>query len=55
MPEMNGWQAGTQIRRGVPIGAHVRIVVMTAAAMSENRDRSRLRLFDLPVFGQQDP
>jgi CheY-like chemotaxis protein len=43
IPEMNGRQAVTQIRRGVAIGAHVPIVVMTASAMSEERDRSPLR------------
>jgi signal transduction histidine kinase/CheY-like chemotaxis protein len=39
MPEMNGLQATTQIRREEAIGAHVRIVAMTASAMSEERDR----------------
>jgi signal transduction histidine kinase/CheY-like chemotaxis protein len=39
MPEMNGLQATTQIRREEAIGAHVPIVAMTASAMSEERDR----------------
>jgi signal transduction histidine kinase/CheY-like chemotaxis protein len=39
MPEMNGLQATTEIRREEPIGAHVPIVAMTASAMSEDRDR----------------
>jgi signal transduction histidine kinase/CheY-like chemotaxis protein len=39
MPEMNGLQAATQIRREEAIGAHVPIVAMTASAMSEERDR----------------
>jgi two-component system, sensor histidine kinase and response regulator len=39
MPEMNGLQATTQIRREEVIGAHVPIVAMTASAMSEERDR----------------
>ena len=39
MPEMNGLQATTQIRREEAIGVHVPIVAMTASAMSEDRDR----------------
>jgi signal transduction histidine kinase/CheY-like chemotaxis protein len=39
MPEMTGLQATTQIRQEEAIGAHVRIVAMTASAMSEDRDR----------------
>jgi two-component system, sensor histidine kinase and response regulator len=39
MPEMNGLQATTQIRREEAIGAHVPIVAMTASAMGEERDR----------------
>jgi two-component system sensor histidine kinase/response regulator len=39
MPELNGLQATTQIRREEAIGAHVPIVAMTASAMSEERDR----------------
>jgi signal transduction histidine kinase/CheY-like chemotaxis protein len=39
MPEMNGLQATTQIRREEAIGVHVPIVAMTASAMSEERDR----------------
>jgi two-component system, sensor histidine kinase and response regulator len=39
MPEMNGLQATTQIRREEAIGAHVPTVAMTASAMSEERDR----------------
>jgi signal transduction histidine kinase/DNA-binding response OmpR family regulator len=39
MPEMNGLQATTQIRREEAIGTHVPIVAMTASAMSEERDR----------------
>jgi two-component system sensor histidine kinase/response regulator len=39
MPEMNGLQTTTQIRREEAIGAHVPIVAMTASAMSEERDR----------------
>jgi two-component system, sensor histidine kinase and response regulator len=39
MPEMNGLQATMHIRREETIGAHVRIVAMTASAMSEERDR----------------
>jgi two-component system sensor histidine kinase/response regulator len=39
MPEMNGLQATTQIRREEAVGAHVPIVAMTASAMSEERDR----------------
>jgi signal transduction histidine kinase/CheY-like chemotaxis protein len=39
MPEMNGLQATTQIRREEAIGAHVQIVAMTASAMTEERDR----------------
>jgi signal transduction histidine kinase/CheY-like chemotaxis protein len=39
MPEMNGLQATTQIRREETIGVHVPIVAMTASAMSEERDR----------------
>jgi CheY-like chemotaxis protein len=39
MPEMNGLQATTQIRREEAMGAHVPIVAMTASAMSEERDR----------------
>jgi two-component system, sensor histidine kinase and response regulator len=38
MPEMNGLQATTQIRREEAIDAHVPIVAMTASAMSEERD-----------------
>ena len=39
MPEMTGLQATMQIRREEAIGTHVRIVAMTASAMSEDRDR----------------
>ena len=39
MPEMNGLQATTQIRREEAIGAYVPVVAMTASAMSEDRDR----------------
>jgi CheY-like chemotaxis protein len=39
MPEMTGLQATRQIRREEAVGAHVRIVAMTASAMSEERDR----------------
>jgi two-component system sensor histidine kinase/response regulator len=39
MPEMNGLQATTQIRREEAVGAHIPIVAMTASAMSEDRDR----------------
>jgi signal transduction histidine kinase/DNA-binding response OmpR family regulator len=39
MPEMNGLQATTQIRREEAIGVRVPIVAMTASAMSEDRDR----------------
>jgi CheY-like chemotaxis protein len=39
MPEMTGLQATMQIRGEEAIGAHVRIVAMTASAMSEERDR----------------
>ena len=39
MPEMTGLQATMQIRREEVIGTHVRIVAMTASAMSEDRDR----------------
>jgi len=39
MPEMNGLQATTQIRREEAVGVHVPIVAMTASAMSEDRDR----------------
>jgi signal transduction histidine kinase/DNA-binding response OmpR family regulator len=39
MPEMNGLQAATQIRREEAIGVRVPIVAMTASAMSEDRDR----------------
>jgi CheY-like chemotaxis protein len=39
MPEMNGLQATTQIRREEAVGVHVPIVAMTASAMSEERDR----------------
>ena len=37
MPEMTGLQATMQIRREEAIGTHVRIVAMTASAMSEDR------------------
>jgi signal transduction histidine kinase/CheY-like chemotaxis protein len=39
MPEMTGLQATMQIRREEVTGTHVRIVAMTASAMSEDRDR----------------
>jgi signal transduction histidine kinase/ActR/RegA family two-component response regulator len=39
MPEMNGLQATTQIRREEAAGTHVPIVAMTASAMREDRDR----------------
>jgi signal transduction histidine kinase/CheY-like chemotaxis protein len=38
MPEMNGLQATTQIRRE-EAGAHVPIIAMTASAMTEDRNR----------------
>jgi CheY-like chemotaxis protein len=55
IPEMNGPAGHYTNPRGSGLGARVPFVVMTASAMSEGRDRYPLRLFDLPVFGQQDP
>jgi signal transduction histidine kinase/CheY-like chemotaxis protein len=39
MPEMNGLETTVQIRREEAEGAHIRIVAMTASAMTEERDR----------------